>query len=77
MKTLEKAGPQLTSGLKGDWIGLYRSFLSSTLNKKKLFCFPEHAYCQYWFEEDFINLTFGKYTLIEIVPVNKYYLLGG
>jgi len=29
MKTLEKAGPQLTSGLKGDWIGLYRSFLSS------------------------------------------------
>ena len=24
MKTLEKAGPQLTSRLKGDWIGLYR-----------------------------------------------------
>ncbi|XP_074813821.1 protein DENND6A isoform X2 [Natator depressus] len=29
MKTLEKAGPQLTSGLKGDWIGLYRHFLKS------------------------------------------------
>ncbi|XP_074861821.1 protein DENND6A isoform X1 [Carettochelys insculpta] len=28
-KTLEKAGPQLTSGLKGDWIGLYRHFLKS------------------------------------------------
>ncbi|XP_059925030.1 DENN/MADD domain containing 6Aa [Gadus macrocephalus] len=27
MKTLEKAGPQLTSRLKGDWIGLYRQFL--------------------------------------------------
>lgn len=24
MKTLEKAGPQLTSRLKGDWIGLYK-----------------------------------------------------
>uniref|UniRef100_A0A8C7ZMS2 DENN/MADD domain containing 6Aa n=1 Tax=Oryzias sinensis TaxID=183150 RepID=A0A8C7ZMS2_9TELE len=29
MKTLEKAGPQLTSRLKGDWIGLYRCFLKS------------------------------------------------
>ncbi|XP_059800177.1 DENN/MADD domain containing 6Aa [Hypanus sabinus] len=29
MKTLEKAGPQLTSKLKGDWIGLYRQFLKS------------------------------------------------
>ncbi|XP_006631043.2 DENN/MADD domain containing 6Aa isoform X1 [Lepisosteus oculatus] len=29
MKTLEKAGPQLTSRLKGDWIGLYRQFLRS------------------------------------------------
>ncbi|CAB1315696.1 unnamed protein product, partial [Coregonus sp. 'balchen'] len=27
MKTLEKAGPQLTSRLKGDWMGLYRQFL--------------------------------------------------
>ncbi|KAJ8404123.1 hypothetical protein AAFF_G00344730 [Aldrovandia affinis] len=27
MKSLEKAGPQLTSRLKGDWIGLYRHFL--------------------------------------------------
>uniref|UniRef100_A0A8C7HFA0 DENN/MADD domain containing 6Aa n=1 Tax=Oncorhynchus kisutch TaxID=8019 RepID=A0A8C7HFA0_ONCKI len=27
MKTLEKAGPQLTSPLKGDWMGLYRQFL--------------------------------------------------
>lgn len=24
MKTLEKTGPQLTSRIKGDWIGLYR-----------------------------------------------------
>ncbi|XP_044307234.1 protein DENND6A isoform X2 [Varanus komodoensis] len=29
MKTLEKAGPQLTSRIKGDWIGLYRHFLKS------------------------------------------------
>ncbi|XP_068197747.1 DENN/MADD domain containing 6Aa [Antennarius striatus] len=29
MKTLEKAGPQLTSRLKGDWLGLYRHFLKS------------------------------------------------
>ncbi|XP_066472713.1 protein DENND6A isoform X2 [Tiliqua scincoides] len=29
MKTLEKTGPQLTSRLKGDWIGLYRRFLTS------------------------------------------------
>ncbi|XP_066452665.1 protein DENND6A [Eleutherodactylus coqui] len=29
MKTLEKTGPQLTSRLKGDWIGLYRNFLRS------------------------------------------------
>lgn len=29
MKTLEKTGPQLTSRLKGDWIGLYRHFLRS------------------------------------------------
>ncbi|XP_019360531.1 PREDICTED: protein DENND6A isoform X1 [Gavialis gangeticus] len=29
MKTLEKAGPQLTSRLKGDWIGFYRHFLKS------------------------------------------------
>ncbi|KAH0630139.1 hypothetical protein JD844_012807 [Phrynosoma platyrhinos] len=30
MKTLEKTGPQLTSRLKGDWIGLYRHFLKSS-----------------------------------------------
>uniref|UniRef100_A0A8D0E731 DENN domain containing 6A n=1 Tax=Salvator merianae TaxID=96440 RepID=A0A8D0E731_SALMN len=29
IKSLEKAGPQLTSKLKGDWIGLYRHFLKS------------------------------------------------
>ncbi|XP_038667555.1 protein DENND6B isoform X2 [Scyliorhinus canicula] len=29
MKTLEYAGPQLTSVQKGDWIGLYRRFLKS------------------------------------------------
>ena len=26
-KTLETSGPQLTSGIKGDWTGLYRKFL--------------------------------------------------
>ncbi|XP_013404768.1 protein DENND6A isoform X2 [Lingula anatina] len=26
LKTLDHSGPQLTSGLKGDWIGLYRKF---------------------------------------------------
>lgn len=38
MKTLEKAGPQLTSRLKGDWIGLYRwsSYLSHTPNGSAL-----------------------------------------
>ncbi|TNN65211.1 Protein DENND6A [Liparis tanakae] len=30
MRTLEKAGPQLTSRLKGDWLGLYRHFLKSS-----------------------------------------------
>ncbi|XP_067861379.1 protein DENND6B isoform X3 [Heptranchias perlo] len=29
MKTLEYAGPQLTSVLKGDWLGLYRRFFKS------------------------------------------------
>ncbi|XP_069764404.1 protein DENND6B isoform X5 [Narcine bancroftii] len=29
MKTLEHAGPQLTSVLKGDWVGLYRRFIKS------------------------------------------------
>nr|XP_023671791.1 protein DENND6B-like [Paramormyrops kingsleyae] len=29
MKTLEHAGPQLTSVLKGDWMGLYRRFFRS------------------------------------------------
>ncbi|XP_006633842.1 protein DENND6B isoform X1 [Lepisosteus oculatus] len=29
MKTLEHAGPQLTSVLKGDWLGLYRRFFRS------------------------------------------------
>jgi hypothetical protein len=28
-KTLESCGPQLTSGIKGDWIGLYRKFFRS------------------------------------------------
>lgn len=38
MKTLEKAGPQLTSRLKGDWIGLYRwsPYLSHTPNGSAL-----------------------------------------
>jgi len=27
IKTLDQTGPQLTSGLKGDWVGLYRKFL--------------------------------------------------
>ncbi|XP_054843673.1 protein DENND6B [Eublepharis macularius] len=29
LKTLEHAGPQLTCGIKGDWIGLYRRFFRS------------------------------------------------
>uniref|UniRef100_A0A4W3J062 DENN/MADD domain containing 6B n=1 Tax=Callorhinchus milii TaxID=7868 RepID=A0A4W3J062_CALMI len=29
MKTLDYAGPQLTSVLKGDWVGLYRRFFKS------------------------------------------------
>lgn len=27
--TLESTGPQLTSGIKGDWVGLYRKFFRS------------------------------------------------
>ncbi|XP_048743475.1 protein DENND6A-like isoform X3 [Ostrea edulis] len=29
LKTLERSGPQLTSGIKGDWEGLYRRFFRS------------------------------------------------
>ncbi|ELU00735.1 hypothetical protein CAPTEDRAFT_175751 [Capitella teleta] len=29
LKTIEHSGPQLTSGLKGDWVGLYRRFFRS------------------------------------------------
>ncbi|XP_074645615.1 protein DENND6B-like isoform X2 [Tubulanus polymorphus] len=29
LKTIEHSGPQLTSGLKGDWVGLYRKFFKS------------------------------------------------
>mgnify|MGYP003691296967 CR=1 FL=1 len=29
LKTLERSGPQLTSGTKGDWEGLYRKFFRS------------------------------------------------
>lgn len=36
MKTLEKAGPQLTSRLKGDWIGLYRWELLHRCIQKKI-----------------------------------------
>ncbi|MBN3288828.1 DEN6B protein, partial [Polyodon spathula] len=36
MRTLEHSGPQLTSVLKGDWIGLYRL--------GKVFCFPQEEY---------------------------------
>ncbi|XP_071495460.1 protein DENND6B-like [Diadema antillarum] len=30
LKTLEHSGPQLTSGLKGDWVGLYKKFFRSS-----------------------------------------------
>ena len=29
LKTVDQSGPQLTSGLKGDWVGLYRSVIGS------------------------------------------------
>ncbi|XP_064632620.1 protein DENND6B-like isoform X2 [Lineus longissimus] len=29
LKSLEQAGPQLTSGIKGDWIGLYKKFFKT------------------------------------------------
>ena len=29
LKTVDQSGPQLTSGLKGDWVGLYRSVAGS------------------------------------------------
>lgn len=47
MKTLEKAGPQLTSRLKGDWIGLYRCARVQSLQLKTalffiMYCFKVH-----------------------------------
>lgn len=30
LSTLETSGPQLTSGIKGDWVGLYRRFFRSS-----------------------------------------------
>uniref|UniRef100_A0A667HRJ9 DENN domain containing 6A n=1 Tax=Lynx canadensis TaxID=61383 RepID=A0A667HRJ9_LYNCA len=56
MKTLEKTGPQLTSRIKGDWIGLYRHFLKSP-NFDEVLC-----------EEDLLLWT-QKHTEVETVDL--------
>ncbi|XP_043934710.1 protein DENND6A isoform X2 [Protopterus annectens] len=75
MKTLEKTGPQLTSRLKGDWIGLYRQFLKSPNfdgwfrerrkeMTKKLEALHLEALCN----ED-LQLWIQKHTEVEVVDL--------
>lgn len=44
LATLNNAGPQLTTGIKGDWVGLYRRFFRS----------PNFSG---WFQTRYIELT--------------------
>uniref|UniRef100_A0A672SWS3 Protein DENND6A-like n=1 Tax=Sinocyclocheilus grahami TaxID=75366 RepID=A0A672SWS3_SINGR len=75
MKTLEKAGPQLTSRLKGDWIGLYRQFLRS-LNfdgwfrnrRKEMTQKLEALHLEALCEED-LQLWIQKHTEVETVDL--------
>ncbi|TRZ04197.1 hypothetical protein DNTS_011993 [Danionella cerebrum] len=62
MKTLEKAGPQLTSRLKGDWIGLYRSRRKEMM--QKLEALHLEALC----EED-LQMRIQKHTEVEAVDL--------
>ncbi|XP_041080631.1 DENN/MADD domain containing 6Aa [Polyodon spathula] len=75
MKTLEKAGPQLTSHLKGDWIGLYRQFLKSPnfdgwfrMRRKEVSQKLEALHLEALCEEDLL-LRIQKHTEVETVDL--------
>uniref|UniRef100_A0A7N4P5J9 DENN domain containing 6A n=1 Tax=Sarcophilus harrisii TaxID=9305 RepID=A0A7N4P5J9_SARHA len=75
MKTLEKAGPQLTSRLKGDWRGLYRHFLKSPnfdgwfrTRKKEMTQKLEALHLEALCEEDLL-LWIQKHTEVETVDL--------
>ncbi|TSM44166.1 Protein DENND6A [Bagarius yarrelli] len=75
MKTLEKAGPQLTSRLKGDWIGLYRQFLKSPNfdgwfrnRRKEMMQKLEALHLEVLCEED-LQLRIQKHTEVETVDL--------
>ncbi|XP_076125128.1 protein DENND6A isoform X1 [Alosa pseudoharengus] len=75
MKTLEKAGPQLTSRLKGDWIGLYRQFLKSPNfdgwfrnRRKEMMQKLEALHLEALCEED-LQLRIQKHTEVETVDL--------
>ncbi|XP_058648408.1 DENN/MADD domain containing 6Aa isoform X2 [Onychostoma macrolepis] len=75
MKTLEKAGPQLTSRLKGDWIGLYRQFLRSPNfdgwfrnRRKEMMQKLEALHLEALCEED-LQLRIQKHTEVETVDL--------
>ncbi|XP_068080251.1 protein DENND6A isoform X1 [Danio rerio] len=75
MKTLEKAGPQLTSRLKGDWIGLYRQFLRSPNfdgwfrnRRKEMLQKLEALHLEALCEED-LTLRIQKHTEVETVDL--------
>ncbi|XP_056591156.1 DENN/MADD domain containing 6Aa isoform X2 [Triplophysa dalaica] len=75
MKTLEKAGPQLTSRLKGDWIGLYRQFLRSPNfdgwfrnRRKEMTQKLEALHLEAFCEED-LQLRIQKHTEVETVDL--------
>ncbi|XP_030633036.1 protein DENND6A isoform X3 [Chanos chanos] len=75
MKTLEKAGPQLTSRLKGDWIGLYRQFLKSPNfdgwfrnRRREMMQKLEALHLEALCEED-LKLHIQKHTEVETVDL--------
>ncbi|KAM8867896.1 DENN/MADD domain containing 6Aa isoform X1 [Synchiropus splendidus] len=75
MKTLEKAGPQLTSRLKGDWIGLYRHFLKSPnfdgwfrSRRKEMTQKLEALHLEALCEED-LQMRIQKHTEVETVDL--------
>ncbi|KAI1890359.1 hypothetical protein AGOR_G00152920 [Albula goreensis] len=75
MKSLEKAGPQLTSRLKGDWIGLYRQFLKCPNfdgwfrnRRKEMTQKLEALHLEALCDED-LQLRIQKHTEVEIVDL--------
>ncbi|XP_011802691.1 PREDICTED: protein DENND6A [Colobus angolensis palliatus] len=75
MKTLEKTGPQLTSRIKGDWIGLYRHFLKSPnfdgwfkTRRKEMTQKLEALHLEALCEEDLL-LWIQKHTEVETVDL--------